>query len=364
MKRVQFVGMDVHKDSISSAVLNRGKPDPELEIRIPNTKKSITRLFMKLKKHGRVIACYEAGSMGFELNRFLESMDIECRVIAPGRVEKKRGNRIKTDRRDALALARLLKNGEAIPIHVPAKEDEAVRDFLRARTDMKLDLTRTKQRLQKFLLRHGYIYSGTNYWTGAHDRWLKSLSFPFPMLKATFDTYYFRMKEQNEQIHLMDRQVEEIATREPYAADVARLRCLKGVDYLTALSFVCEIGDFKRFANAAHFMSFLGLIPSEHSSGTIRRQGSITKAGNAHLRKLLIESSWHYRYTSPPSKRLQERREGQPPEIIAYANRALKRLQKKFARLSFKGKKSQVAVTAVARELAGFIWGLMAGQTA
>jgi len=355
--------MDVHKDTISNAVLNGHDNVPELEIKLPNREKSIRKFFNKLKKSGTVIACYEAGSMGFELYRFLETMGIECRIIAPGRIVKRQSRRVKTDARDALSIARVLKNGEAVSIRVPDREDEAVRDFLRARADMKLDLTRTKQRLHKFLLRHGYIYNGVNYWTLAHDKWLKSLSFPETMLKETFDTYYFLIQEYKEQVKLMDQRVEEIAKSEVYVKDVSKLRCFKGIDYLTALSVVCEVGDFHRFANASQFMSFLGLIPSEASSGGKRKQGSITKTGNGYLRKLLIETSWHYRYSFPPSKRLRERREGQPKEIIIYANRALKRLQKKFSRLSFKGKKSQVVVTAVARELCGFIWGLMVDQT-
>ena len=261
-------------------------------------------------------------------------------------------------------LAQQLRAGTLEAIHIPSGEDEAVRDYLRARGDVRLELKKTKPRIHRFLLRHGYVYDSTRYWTLRHDQWLRSLEFERSMLKETFDEYYFMMKGLTEKLRLMDKRIEEIAMSEPYAERVQRLRCLKGIDYLTALSIVCEVGDFRRFGHAEAFMAYLGLVPREYSSGEKRRQGSITKAGNTHLRNLLIESSWHYRYRSAPSKRLTERREGQSAEIIAYADRAMRRLQGKFFRLILKGKTKQATVTAVARELAGFVWGIMVGQTA
>ena len=182
--------------------------------------------------------------------------------------------------------------------------------------------------------------------------------------KATFDEYYYGIKGLKEKLRMMDKRIEEIALSEPYVEGVKKLRCFKGVEYLTALSIICEVGDFKRFKSAEAFMAFLGLVPGEHSSGSKRKQGSITKSGNTHVRKLMIEASWHYRYKSSPSKRLTDRRYGQPAELIAYADRAMKRLQGKFFKLVVRGKTSQTAVTAVAREFSGFIWGMMVGQTA
>ncbi len=239
-----------------------------------------------------------------------------------------------------------------------------MRDYLRARDDLRIELAKMKQRLHKFLLRHGYVFDRACYWTEKHDRWLRSLQFDTPLLKETFDEYYFRIGELEAHLQLMDKRIEVIALSEPYAQKVLRLRCLKGINYLIALSLVCEVGDFRRFAHAESFMAFLGLIPREWSSGDKRKQGGITKSGNTHLRRLMIQSSWHYRYKAPPSKRLVERWQGQPAEITSYAGRAMKRLQTKFFRMLMKGKSSQAAVTAVARELAGFIWGMMVGQTA
>jgi len=364
METVFYAGMDVHKDSIQIAVLKNGAPQPDTETRIPYDFTKVRKFFHSLQKKGTAFAAYEAGGMGFELERFLSQMTIQCIVAVPSKIAKKPGDRVKTDRRDAIQIARLLRSSDLDAVHVPTREDEAVRDFLRARADVKLDHTRTKHRLAKFLMRHGHIYTGTP-WTHRHLEWIKGLSFSLPMLKETLDGYLEILLGQKEKLRAIDSRVEELATSARYADAVAKLRCLKGIDYLTALSLVCEVGDFRRFDKAEQFMSFLGIVPGEHSSGSSRRQGGITKAGNVHLRKLLVESSWHYRYHAAPSANLIRRRTGQDAEIIAYADRALMRLQKKFGHLVHgKSKTTQVAVTAVARELAGFVWGLMVGKTA
>jgi transposase len=364
METVFYVGMDVHKESIQLAVLKNGQGRSELEQRLPYDFSKVRKFFGPLTRAGTVFAAYEAGSMGFDLARVLSDMTIQCVVAAPGRIARAPADRVKTDRRDALMIAQLLRNSQLEAVHVPTRDDEAVRDYLRARADLKLDYTRTKQRLSKFFLRHGHIYPGSP-WTKRHMEWMRSIQFNPPMLADTFEGYLGTLLTQKEQLKAMDAQIELLATGPRYAAAVARLRCLKGIDYLTALSLVCEVGDFRRFERAEQFMGFLGLVPGERSSGPRRRQGGITKAGNVHLRKLLVEASWHYRYHAAASERLIERRNGQKPEVIAYAERARERLQKKFARLVHrKAKKSQVAVTAVARELSGFVWGLMAGKIA
>jgi transposase len=364
MTRLQYVGLDVHKETIDIFAFSDDGSATVIEKRIVNSNSSITKTFKKLLEGGSVIACYEAGCMGFELQRKLRDMRVPCIVAAPGKVPRRPTERIKTDRRDARRLAEQLRAGTLEAIYIPTREHEAVRDYLRARDNLRLELAKMKQRLHTFLLRHGYVFDSTCYWTAKHERWLRSLQFNTPILKETFDGYYYRIGELKGHLQLMDRRIEEIALSELYAEKVQKLRCLKGIDYLTALSLVCEVGDFRRFTHAETFMAFLGLIPREWSSGDKRKQGGITKSGNTHLRRLLIQSSWHYRYKSPPSKRLVERWHGQSAEITSYAQRAMKRLQIKFFRLVMKGKSSQVAVTAVARELAGFIWGMMVGQTA
>lgn len=355
--------MDVHKETIDVFAFSDDDPSTVLERRITNQDTSIKKDFKKLLERGSVIACYEAGCMGFELQRMLEDMRVPCIVAAPGKVPRRPTDRIKTDRRDTRRLAEQLRAGTLEAIYIPTREHEAVRDYLRARDDLRIELAKMKQRLHKFLLRHGYVFDSTRYWTEKHERWLHSLQFDTPILKETFDGYYYRIRELEGHLRLMDKRIEEIALSEPYAEKVQKLRCLKGINYLTAFSFVCEVGDFRQFAHAESFMAFIGLIPREWSSGNKRKQGGITKSGNTHLRRLLIQSSWHYRYKASPSKRLTERCYGQPAEITSYARRAMKRLQTKFFRMVMKGKSSQAAVTAVARELAGFIWGMMVGQT-
>jgi transposase len=228
---------------------------------------------------------------------------------------------------------------------------------------MRKDLKRQKQRLMQFLLRLGKKYPTSNrYWTGIFHRWIKTLTFDEDIHREVFNEYYTVILEQEAKIARLTERIEEISAETRYAERVSKLKCLKGISTLSALTFVVEIGDFRRFRKAQGFMAYMGLVPSEHSSGEIRKQGRITKAGNSRLRMLLIEAGWHYRHYGP-SKRLSQRRKGQSVDIVAYADKAGKRLNRKFDRLSLRGKTKQKIVTAVARELAGFIWGMMVGRT-
>jgi transposase len=361
METIFHVGMDVHSSSVHAVVLAGERVEPDSEQTLPYDFAKISKPFKRLLARGTVVAAYEAGCMGFELARYLEDIQVPCIVAAPGKMPRKPGDRIKTDRRDALMIARLLRRGELDAVRIPSREDEATRDYLRARGDLKSDILATKHRLSKFLLRHGKLYAGRA-WSEDHLKWIRDLDLGSPMLRQTLERYRASLLDQLERLRVMDAEVEELAGDPRYASSVARLRCLRGVNYLTALSLVCEVGDFKRFASAAHFMAFLGLVPREHSSGTKRLLGGITKTGNIHLRRLLVEAAWHYRTRCTPSKNLRLRRHGQPPEVVAYAERATARLHHKYMKLVLgKGRKTQVAVTAVARELSGFIWGLMVG---
>jgi transposase len=277
-------------------------------------------------------------------------------VLPANKAAKKRDDRIKTGKRDARLIGRELRSRSIRPISVPEENDEAARDLLRCREDLGEDLRRTKQRLLKFLLRHWHIYSGTGNWTAKHWQWMKNIQFSKEHERAVYEEYKSQIDSLEERLARVNQKVVEAAESQRYKAAVGRLRAFKGIDYVIALALVCEIGDFKRFANAKSFMSYLGFVPSENSSGGKRRQGGITKAGNGHLRKLLIEGAWHYARGGQVGKRVQQRRAGCLVNVIDAADRALHRLHKKYLRLLMKGKHANTAVTAVARELAGFIW--------
>jgi transposase len=352
--------MDVHKDSVRLAILKDTEKATVYEATFANDIQRIVKAVGKYATKGRVIAGYEAGCMGYTLQRSMAAAKIDCRVIAANKVPRLGSEKIKTDARDAVLIARMLKNNEGESIHIPTADDEAARDLIRCREDLKAELQRTKQQLSKFLLRLGFIYDREkSLWTKAHRDWMLKLNLGHALQKECFDQYYCHLIELENRIERIEAKIEEVAGGESYRRSVARLRCFKGIDTLTALALVCEVGDFRRFPSAAAFMAYLGLVPSEYSSGGKRRQGGITKTGNSHLRKLLIESSWHYRYRGAASAALKARREGMEEQVIVYADKALHRLQNKFVHLVLKGKSSKTAVAATARELAGFVWGAM-----
>lgn len=352
-----WVGMDVHKETICVSVLPHDARAPRVPVTIGNRPEEIRRLFSKLKKEGELRCVYEAGSCGYELYRQLARMDVSCDVIAPSLIPVRAGDRIKTDRRDAPKLARLHRAGELTSIRVPSPEQEALRDLVRCREDLREDVVRERQRLLKFLLRHGRIFSDGKHWTGAHYAWLRAQCFDDPMLAAVFREYLTRLESTLERVKTIDQAIAEAAESEPYKAVVGRLRCLRGVDTLIAVALVAELYDFKRFGRAAEFMAFVGLVPSEHSSGSKQRRGSITKTGNVHVRRLLVQAAWHYRRPARlRSITMRRRWADQPPTVVSHAQKAQERLYRRFTRFTSRGKPSQVAVTAVARELCGFIW--------
>jgi transposase len=343
------------------AVLGARGKEPVVEKALSGDPEKAAKEIMPYRAKGKVEVAYEAGCLGYVLYRILERYKIDCRVIPPNKVFHGGGSgeRVKTDRRDALDIAWMLRRGEAESIAIPSRGDEAVRDLLRCRGDLKEELKRTKQQLLKFLLRKGYRYESDRYWTGKHRKWMKSLVFDLPLEKLTFEEYLTQIDSLEQRIERLDKTIAETAETDAYRERVQKLRAFKGIDYVTALSLVVEIGDFRRFPNAGALMSYLGLVPSEYSSGSKRRQGGITKTGNCHIRKLLTESAWHYARPPKVSKALAKRRLGTGENIIAYADKALLRLHGKYTKMVFKGKQKNAAVTAVARELAGFIWGAM-----
>lgn len=358
-----YVGMDVHKESVNIVAYKGDEKRPFIVVKKKNREFELRKYFTKLQHKGSLRCCYEAGPSGFSTYRILEDMGIACLVAAPGLIPKKPSERIKTDRRDADMLARNLRAGQLTGVHVPTREDETVREYLHVRDDFKKEQRRYKQKIISLTARHGLHYREGGYWTGKHRQWLNRLPSLSPLQRETLEEYLRHLDYLSENIKRIDGRIEEIATEQRYREKVGQLMTLKGIGTFTALSLISEVSDFRRFASPTEFMSYLGLVPSEHSSGEKRRMGGITKAGNVRLRRLLVEVAWHYRsYT--PSKRLLERRRAVEPHISEYADKAGKRLSRRFQHLLFTGKPSPKVVTAVARELCGFVWGVMREETA
>ena len=363
MNSVHYVGMDVDKEKIVVAKLTSAARLSN-ECVIANTPQAVKKHFAALTREGEVVAAYEAGCFGFGLYRQLSDLGVAAVVAAPGLIPGKPSDRLKTDRRDARTLAFALRAGQLTAVHVPTKQDESVRDYLRMCEDVRDDLRKSKQRILHLLLRRGIRYEQGGPWTVKHKNWLATLDLGSELDRQTLDSYLARLQELESTCSQLAAEVESIAQGDRYRQPVRTLSAFKGIPTLIALSFITEIGDFRRFSSAAQFMAFLGLVPSEHSRGAKHRQGGITKAGTSHLRQLLVEASWHYRSYHPTSRVLVERRREVDPRIISYVNRAGRRLNRKYLHLLLRGKRSQLAVIAVSRELAGFIWGAMVGQVA
>ncbi len=353
---ITWVGMDVHKESIVVTAISHDSDRATARFEIPNTDTGVYRLVKRLREMGEVRCAYEAGPCGYELRRFLSSQDISCDVVAPSLIPRKPGDRVKTDRRDAEKLARLHRMGELTAIRVPTPAQEALRDLVRTREDAKEDALRRRHRLQKFLLRQGRRYEGKS-WTQAHWNWVRSQKFADDNAQAVLTEYLVALEQELERIQRLNTKIEEESRRPEIASAVGRLRTLRGVDTVTAMTLVSELVDFSRFTTAHELMSFAGLVPSEYSSGGKEFRGRITKTGNAHVRRVLVEAAWHYRH--PPTGAgiaLRKRREGQPPPVLEIARRAELRLCRKYRKMTSKGKNSRLTVVSVARELAGFVW--------
>jgi len=362
-----FVGMDAHKKAIHVAMLLPGQREP-VEWQVANEPAAIRRLAKRLEREapGEVRCCYEAGPCGYVLQRELEAAGgVICEVIAPALVPIKPGERIKTDRRDARKLAVSLRANDLTTVHPPTPADEAVRDLCRCREDAREDLLRARQRLGKFLLRRGRVYTiGKRAWGLLHRQWLKGLKFEHAADQVTTEDYLAAIEQLEERLRGLDQRLAALAEQDPYREPVSWLRCFRGIDTVTAIALVAELHDFRRFQTARALMAYLGLVPSENSSGERHRRGAITKAGNAHVRRLLIEAAWHYRHRPGVGVGLRRRRQGQPSAIIAIADRAQHRLCRRFRHLTERSKPFNKAVVAVARELIGFVWAALYPATA
>jgi len=352
MSEGSWVGLDVHARSVVAGVIDQGSGEVR-SLRLRPGAEATVEWLQTLPAPVRVV--YEAGPTGYRLARACAEAGINCVVAAPSRI-RAATDRVKTDRRDAERLARLLRLGEITPVRVPAPEEEAARDLVRAREDARGDLMRARHRLSKLLLRHGLVYDATA-WTRTHDAWLRRQRFQGGPLAIVFDECYSRMLDAKSRRDALDKAITELAATPPYVDVVERLVCLRGVSTLTAFALTVELGDWHRFRPES-LGPFLGLTPSENSSGERRRQGAITKAGNSHVRRLLIEAAWHQR---PPSRRsvtLERRRAGKPLAVQAQAERSGRRLHGRWHALEARGKPRTIVVVAVARELAGHCWAL------
>jgi transposase len=355
---ITWVGMDAHKNSIKVAAWTPGQPEP-VEWTEDTTAEAVRRLARRLQRlsPGEVRCCYEAGPTGYALQRQLRVAGVACTVIAPSLTPVKPGSRIKTDRRDARKLGELFRAGLLSEVHPPSETDEALRDLCRCRDDVRVDLLRSRHRLSKFLLRRHLIYRQTkHHWGKSHVQWLEQLRFDDAMSQATFDSYFLAVQQLEERQRQLDRQLAEFGGQEPYREPVAALRCFKGIDTVTAVCLVAELHDFRRFHSPRQLAAYVGLVPSENSSGEREHRGPITKSGNRHVRRLLVEAAWHHRHRPALSAPLRARREGQPARVLAIADRAQERLAARYRRMSERGKVPPKTIIAMARELCGYLW--------
>lgn len=355
---VPVLAMDVHKNTISLGVLGPRATTPAVD-KIATDDESIRRLIARFPDPRRVWACYEAGPTGYELARQLRAAGMRCEVIAPSLIPTAPGDRVKTDRRDARRLALLFRAGQLTAVRVPAVAEEAVRDLCRARADMVIDQTRARHRLGKFLLRHGRIWREGENWTLKHQRWLRAQRFDDRALTATFGHYLATLDAREAAVDAIDADLALWYVREPFADPVRRLAAYRGITELGALTLASEVCDWRRFPTAAMFMGFCGLVPSEHSSGERTQRGGITHAGNTHLRTQLVESAWAYKSRPQIGATISRRQEGLYPAVVARSWAAQQRLCGKFRRLDARKTNRKTVVTAVARELAGFVWAEM-----
>jgi len=359
-QNILFIGMDVHKESIEIAIADGANTEVRRYGKIGGTWDAMRKTLRKLVSLGKPLHfCYEAGPCGYELYRHLVSEGHDCWVVAPSLIPKKAGDKVKTDKRDAMQLAKLFRAGELTPVYVPNREDEAIRDLSRAREDTMLVQKSARQRLKSFLLRHDIRYEGKTSWTEAHLRWLADeVRCPSPAQQIVFQEYVNTVTEAQHRLQRINEKIERFVKDWRLYPAVQALMSMRGVKMIVAVTVVSELGDLSRFDNPKQLMSFLGLTPSEYSSGGRQTRGRITKTGNGHVRRILIEAAWCYRYPAKVSPEIQKRQETIPLPIRDIAWRAQLRLTQRYQHMQKKGKPHNVTVVALARELAGFMWAI------
>jgi transposase len=354
---INWIGIDDHADKLTIAHYVGAQKQPAKEWEVAPTEQGLRQLVQWLKSlEGMVCCVYEAGPCGYELYRLLTSKKIECVVAAPSLTPQKPGDRIKTNRRDARKLAELHRAGVLTTIVVPDRRQESVRDLMRARDDARRNVMGARHRLSQFLLRHGLRFREAGAWSAKHWRWIEALKMSEPYEQIVLAEYIAALKARIAELKRLDERIADAAKEPAYAPRVAELTVLRGIDVLSAMTILSELGDLRRFTSARQLMAAVGLVPSEYSTGDKTRRFSITKTGNAHVRHILVQAAWNYRYVPQSGSAIRRRRAQQGPELVEIAKKAEHRLHRKWWRLTSRGKRSTIATTAVARELAGFIW--------
>ncbi len=356
-KSVIYVGLDVHKETIVIAKVE-GRARAVVVRKIPNHWPKLLKVLDGLGPKERLQLCYEAGPTGYDLARRLNQTGICCMVVAPSLIPVQAGKRVKTDRRDARQLAELLRAGELVEVRIPETETEAMRDLERARDDAKNAERAARQQLDKFLLRHGRIWSGGTKWTNRHWNWIERQEFAAEAQRRVLADYIRAVRDAAARVERLEKDIEELVERWSLAPLVRAMQALRGVGLLTAVVLAAEIGDYARFRTPRELMGYLGMVPSEDSTGTRRRQGRITRTGNGHARRILVEAAWNYRFRPRASQAIRKRREQVSEEVRRIAEKAEQRLSRRYQALVARGKPSPKAVMAVARELSGFVWAI------
>jgi transposase len=367
MKKELYLGLDVHKDCMATVVAEEGRTGQVRDTGvISNDLHALEKWIARLRKaHGKEVllrACYEAGPCGFGIARRLRQLGVECEVVAPSMTPTRTGDRVKTDKRDARKLARLLRAGELTAVYIPEATDETMRDLCRARSDAVDDRRRSRHRLKGFLLRHGYRYQGKSAWSAAHERYLRELVLPHPAMKVILEEYLQAIAAAGERIERCEMGMRDLLEKWRLAPAVRALMAMKGFQIVAAMILVSELGEVHRFSHPRQVMAYLGLIPSERTSSDRRRQGAITKCGNAHARWLLVECAQHYATPPKVSHQLSRRQQGQEKEVRAISWRAQHRLHSRYTRLLGRRLLRNKAMVAIARELCGFVWELLRTQ--
>lgn len=367
MTSITYIGMDVHTTNFTLCCYSFEDDKVYATVQVKPEYTQILKYMNRIRKQRgedtRLVCGYEAGCLGYSLYHQLTDHGVECVILAPSTMAETPGKKIKTDKRDAEKIARCLAYHQYKPVYVPDEEDDAVKEYIRMRDDVKAHLKETKQQIIAYYTRHGFQFGGSSHWTQKHLNWVESLQFENSIHQEVLREYLTVFYDLSEKVAVYDARIEELSHSERYAENVGKLCCFSGIATHTALSLLAEVGDFSRFRSAPQFAAYLGLVPGEHSSSDKQHRTGITKAGNSHLRRLLIESAHCYSRgaVGKKSKAQKERQAGNSPEVIAYADRAVDRLKRKYQRIALHSR-SNIAKTAVARELACFIWGMMTGN--